>query len=546
LTQFRRITETETWAILEKDAERMRSTTLKRLFAEEPNRCEYLIHDQEGVYLDLTKNLVDTEVMHHLIDLAEGCGLKERIAAMFRGDRINISEDRSVLHVALRAPEDEVITVDGVNVVAEVHTVLRAMESFARSIRSGSWRGHSGAPIRNIINVGIGGSDLGPAMTFEALRAYSDRSLTFRFVSNIDGADLLEATRDLDPKETLFIVCSKSWNTQETLTNAQAARAWVLEHYHGDETSIERHFVAVSTNAEGVRAFGINTDNMFGFWDWVGGRYSFESAVGLSLMIAIGPENFSDLLKGMHTIDEHFRSTPLEQNLPVLLGLISLWYNNFHDAQSVAVLPYSRYLWDLPAYLQQLEMESNGKHVNLDGTPVNLQTAPVIWGASGTNGQHAFYQLLHQGTKLIPVEFIGFFRAIEPLFDQHELLMANMFAQAEALAFGRDEEELRAAGSPTAQIPHRVCPGNHPTTSILFDQLTPESLGKLIALYEHRVFTEGVLWGIDSFDQWGVELGKVLARKIEPELISDDHVDLQHDPSTNALITRYRTSHGLP
>jgi glucose-6-phosphate isomerase len=546
MNDSQRADDTAQWAALEADAERLRSTSLRELFAADPDRAKSLTLEAEGVYLDLSKNLLDSDVLRHLCDLARTCRLEEKIEAMFRGDRINVSEDRAVLHVALRAPQDQVIMLDGINVVTEVHEVLRAMERFATSVRDGSWVGYNGHRIRNVINIGIGGSDLGPAMAYEALRAYSDRSLTVRFISNVDGADLLEATNGLDPAETLFIVCSKSWNTQETLTNADAARSWILKHFEGDTAAVERHFVAVSTNAQGVADFGINTDNMFGFWDWVGGRYSFESAVGLSLMIAIGPENFSALLRGLHRIDEHFRSAPIEKNLPVLLGLVSVWYNNFHGAQSVAVLPYSRYLWDLPAYLQQLEMESNGKHVDLHGETVSLQTAPVIWGAAGTNGQHAFYQLLHQGTKLIPVEFIGFFRAIEPLGEQHELLMANMFAQAEALAFGRGAEELRLSGSPESQIPHRVCLGNHPTTSILFDQLTPETLGELIALYEHRVFTEGVIWGIDSFDQWGVELGKVLAKKIEPELTDTGEVDLQHDSSTNALIERYRSIHGRP
>jgi len=497
-----------------------------------------------GVYLDYSKNLVTDQTLGLLVELAEQCRLRQRIDAMFSGEKINVSEDRAVLHVALRATTEESIEVDGTEVVPGVHAVLERMGRFAEAVRDGSWRGHTGKAIRNIVNIGIGGSDLGPAVAYEALRAYTGRDKVFRFVSNVDGADLIEATWDLDPAETLFVVCSKSWHTQETLTNATSARDWLLAGLGGDTAAVARHFVAVSTNANAVGDFGIDTDNMFEFWDWVGGRYSYDSTVGLSLMIAIGPEQFAQMLSGLHAIDEHFRTTPFEANLPVLLGLISVWYNDFLGAQTVAVLPYSRYLWRLPAYLQQLEMESNGKHVDLTGRRVEGQTAPIIWGQSGTNGQHAFYQLLHQGTKLVPAELIGFFEPVEDLDHHHDLLMSNMFAQAEALAFGRDEATLAAAGSPPEQIAHRVCEGNRPTTSILLDRLTPENLGKLIALYEHRVFTEGTIWGIDSFDQWGVELGKVLADNIEPELESDQAPELSHDSSTNMLIRRYRAQRG--
>lgn len=525
------------WRALEAHAARVGSLRLKEAFATDPARGERLSADACGIHLDYSKNLVTDETLDLLIALAESRGLAERIAAMFAAERINTSEDRAVLHVALRAPRSETILLDGADVVADVHQVLDRMVEFAEAVRSGAWLGHTGRPIRNVINVGIGGSDLGPAMAYEALRAYSDRSKVFRFVSNIDGADLIEATRDLDPAETLFVVCSKSWHTKETLANAVDARRWLLAGLGEDQAAVGRHFVAVSTNAAGVAEFGIDTDNMFGFWDWVGGRYSMDSAVGLSLMVAIGPEHFAQMLAGFHDMDTHFRSAPLRQNLPVLLGLLSVWYNDFLGAQSLAVLPYSRYLWRLPAYLQQLEMESNGKHVDLQGRPVGCPTGPVIWGAAGTNGQHAFYQLLHQGTRLVPVELIGFVHPVEALGDHHDQLMANMFAQAEGLAFGRNEAELAAAGVAEWQIPHRTCEGNRPTTTILAERLTPRSLGILIALYEHKVFTQGAVWEIDSFDQWGVELGKILADAIAGELRAGA---LCHDSSTNALIERYR------
>ena len=532
------------WKALADHATEAKNLQLSELFADDTDRAERMTRQACGVYLDYSKNLITEETLRLLVELAHQCGLSERIRAMFAGERINVSEDRAVLHVALRAPTSETITVDGTDVVPGVHDVLRRMGHFADAVRSGSWRGHTGKPIRTVVNIGIGGSDLGPAMAYEALRAYSQPDIAFRFVSNIDGADLIEATRGLDPAQTLFIVCSKSWHTQETLTNAASARDWLLAGLDGDQAAVARHFVAVSTNAEGVAAFGIDTSNMFEFWDWVGGRYSYDSAVGLSLMIAIGPQHFAQMLAGMHAIDEHFCTAPFEANLPVLLGLLSVWYNNFRSAQTVAVLPYSRYLAKLPAYLQQLEMESNGKHVDLAGHTVACQTAPIIWGQSGTNGQHAFYQLLHQGTRLVPAELIGFWQPVEALEHHHDLLMSNMFAQAEALAFGRDAAALAETGSPPDQIPHRVCEGNRPTTCIVLQRLTPENLGKLIALYEHRVFTEGTIWGIDSFDQWGVELGKLLANNIEPEVQTEPPPDLGHDSSTNALIRRYRTERG--
>ena len=534
----------DAWARLQAHAASAADIRLERLFAEDPARGTRLSAEAAGVLLDYSKNLVTDEILADLLSLAEECGLRERIEAMFRGEKINTSEGRAVLHVALRAPADERIEVDGVNVIPEVHEVLARMAAFAHSVRDDTWRGQTGKPIRTVINIGIGGSDLGPRMAYEALRPYSDRSRSFRFVSNIDGAALIEATEGLDPAETLFVVCSKSWHTEETLTNARSARAWLLEGLGGDESAVARHFVAVSTNAEGVSAFGIDPENMFGFWDWVGGRYSFDSAVGLSLMLAIGPENFDAMLGGFRAIDEHFRRAPFAENLPVLLGLLSVWYNDFLGAQSVAVLPYSDYLAQFPAYLQQLEMESNGKHVDLAGARVECQTAPVVWGQPGTNGQHAFYQALHQGTKLVPCEMIGFWQPVEDLGEHHDLLTANLFAQAEALAFGRDERQLAAAGSPPAQIPHRVCEGNRPTTMIMLERLTPAAVGALVALYEHRVFTEGVIWGIDSFDQWGVELGKILAKTIEGELLQQDAPALAHDSSTSALIRRYRAGRG--
>ncbi len=534
----------DAWARLQAHAASAADIRLERLFAEDPARGTRLSAEAAGVLLDYSKNLVTDEILADLLSLAEECGLRERIEAMFRGEKINTSEGRAVLHVALRAPADERIEVDGVNVIPEVHEVLTRMAAFAHSVRDDTWRGQTGKPIRTVINIGIGGSDLGPRMAYEALRPYSDRSRSFRFVSNIDGAALIEATEGLDPAETLFVVCSKSWHTEETLTNARSARAWLLEGLGGDESAVARHFVAVSTNAEGVSAFGIDPENMFGFWDWVGGRYSFDSAVGLSLMLAIGPENFDAMLGGFRAIDEHFRRAPFAENLPVLLGLLSVWYNDFLGAQSVAVLPYSDYLAQFPAYLQQLEMEPNGKHVDLAGARVECQTAPVVWGQPGTNGQHAFYQALHQGTKLVPCEMIGFWQPVEDLGEHHDLLTANLFAQAEALAFGRDERQLAAAGSPPAQIPHRVCEGNRPTTMIMLERLTPAAVGALVALYEHRVFTEGVIWGIDSFDQWGVELGKILAKTIEGELLQQDAPALAHDSSTSALIRRYRAGRG--
>ncbi|MGH9071376.1 MAG: glucose-6-phosphate isomerase [Acidimicrobiales bacterium] len=529
------------WQALEAHAAEIRALRLSEAFAEDPTRGTRFSAQACGVRLDYSKNLITDQTLSLLGDLASQCGLGERVAAMFAGEKINVSEDRAVLHVALRAPKGSQIVVDGTDVVPEVHEVLERMASFSERVRSGTWVGHTGKPIRNVVNIGIGGSDLGPAMAYEALVAYSDRGLAFRFVSNVDGADLIEATRDLDPAETLFVVCSKSWHTKETLANAADARQWLLAGLGGDPAAVARHFVAVSTNAEGVATFGIDPANMFGFWDWVGGRYSMDSAVGLSLMIAIGPEHFAEMLGGFRAMDNHFRTAPLAENLPVLLGLLSVWYNNFLGAQCLAVLPYSRYLARLPAYLQQLEMESNGKHVDSEGRPLGCDTGPVIWGAAGTNGQHAFYQLLHQGTRLVPVEFIGFFRPVEALGNHHDTLMANMFAQAEGLAFGRSAAELAEAGVPEWQVPYRVCEGNRPTTSILLDQLTPESLGKLIALYEHKVFTQGAIWGIDSFDQWGVELGKILADKIAPELQSPTG-DLRHDSSTNALIRAYRSN----
>jgi len=534
------LTQRASWRNLLDHYEHLRYMRLRDLFAEDPARGERLTAEAAGIYLDYSKNRVTDETLTLLFALADECGLSERIDAMFGGERMNVSENRPVLHVALRAPRDETITVDGTNVVPEVHAVLDRMAAFADEVREGQWLGHSGKPVRNVVNVGIGGSDLGPVMAYEALRHYSQRSLTFRFVSNIDGSDFAEATADLDPKETLFVVSSKSFKTIETLTNARTARAWCIDAFGGDEAAVARHFVAISTNAELVDEFGIDTDNMFGFWDWVGGRYSVDSAIGLSLMIAIGPERFREFLEGFRAVDEHFRTAPFEANLPVIMGLIGLWYTDFFDAASIAVLPYDQYLHRFAAYLQQLDMESNGKHVELSGQRVEVPTGPIVWGEPGTNGQHAFYQLLHQGTRLIPADFIGFSQSLNPLGGHHDLLMANLFAQTEALAFGRTEEDLRREGGDPAQIPHRVCEGNRPTNTILIDRLTPRSLGSLIALYEHKVFTQGVIWGINSFDQWGVELGKVLAGKIVPELAAGEEPALAHDSSTNALIRRYR------
>jgi glucose-6-phosphate isomerase len=527
------------WQALDKHHQQLQARHLRELFAEDPGRGERLLAEGAGLYLDYSKNRITDETLGLLVALAEEASLHERTEAMFSGERINVSENRSVLHVALRMPRGESLVVDGVDVVAQVHEVLDRMSAFADRIRAGEWKGHTGRPIRNVVNIGIGGSDLGPVMAYEALRHYSRRDMTFRFVSNVDSTDFAEATRDLDAQETLFIVSSKTFTTLETMTNARTARAWALATL-GEEAAIAKHFVAVSTNAEEVAEFGIDTENMFGFWDWVGGRYSMDSAIGLSTMLAVGPEGFRELLAGFHEMDVHFRTTPFARNLPVLMGLLAVWYGDFFGAQTVGVMPYSQYLKRFPAYLQQLTMESNGKRVTLDGRPVDYQTGAVYWGEPGTNGQHSFYQLIHQGTKLIPVDLIGFARTLNPIRDHHDLLMSNVFAQAEALAFGKTEQEVREEGTAEAVIPHRVFEGNRPTNVILAEQLTPHTLGTLVALYEHSVFTQGTIWGIDSFDQWGVELGKVLARRIIPELESTGEPDLQHDSSTNALIRRYR------
>ncbi len=531
------------WQALEQRSKALAATHLKELFAQDPERGKSMTAEAADLYLDYSKNRIDKQTLEILFDLAAEARLPERISQMFAGDRINLTEDRSVLHVALRAPRRSAIAVDGNDVVAGVHQVLDKMAEFADRIRSGDWLGYTGKPIRNIVNVGIGGSDLGPAMAYEALKDYSDRSLNLRFVSNVDGTDIWEATHDLDPAETLFVICSKTFTTLETLGNARSARDWLLRSL-GDDQAVSRHFVAVSTNAKEVESFGIDTANMFEFWDWVGGRYSYDSAIGLSLMLAIGPERFDEMLSGFHQVDEHFRSTPLDANMPVIMGLIGVWYNNFLGAQTHAVLPYSQYLSRFPAYLQQLDMESNGKSVRLDGTPVRWQTGPVVWGQPGTNGQHAFFQLIHQGTKMVPCDFIGFCEPNHDVGDHQDLLLANMFAQTEALAFGKSREEVEAEGVPKAQAPHRTFAGNHPTNTILAPKLTPAVLGQLVALYEHKVFTQGVIWDINSFDQWGVELGKVLAKRIVPELQSTDEPDLRHDSSTNALISRYRLARG--
>jgi glucose-6-phosphate isomerase len=526
------------WRALEKHYEEIREVHLRDLFAADPGRGERLVAEGAGLYLDYSKNRITDETIGLLLQLAEESGLAERTEAMFRGDRINVSENRSVLHVALRMPKGSSLVVDGVDVVANVHEVLDRMAAFADRLRSGEWKGHTGKPITNVVNIGIGGSDLGPVMAYEALRHYTRRDLTFQFVSNVDPTDFAEATHDLEADETLFIVSSKTFTTLETMTNAHSAREWALASL-GDESAIAKHFVAVSTNAEEVTKFGIDTDNMFGFWDWVGGRYSMDSAIGLSTMLAVGPDNFRELLAGFHAMDEHFRTTPLERNLPALMGLLSVWYADFFGAQTSGVMPYSQYLKRFPAYLQQLTMESNGKHVTLDGRLVDYETGAVYWGEPGTNGQHSFYQLIHQGTKLIPVDLIGFGRTLNPIRDHHDILMSNVFAQAEALAFGKTEEEVRAEGTAEEVVPHRVFEGNRPTNVILAEKLTPHALGTLVALYEHSVFTQGTVWGINSFDQWGVELGKVLAKRIIPELESES--ELAHDSSTNALIRRYRT-----
>jgi glucose-6-phosphate isomerase len=528
------------WRALQDHYGAMRSHHLRELFAHDPTRGERMTAEAAGVFLDYSKNRVDKETLRLLVDLAEQSGLRERIDAMFRGEKINVTEKRAVLHVALRAPKGASIMVDGQNVVPEVHRVLDKMAAFADRIRSGEWKGHTGKRIRNVINIGIGGSDLGPVMAYEALKHYSDHAMTFRFVSNVDGTDFAEATRDLDAAETLFIISSKTFTTLETMTNAQSARDWSLRGLGGDAKAVAKHFVAVSTNAEKVAEFGIDTANMFEFWDWVGGRYSMDSAIGLSTMLAIGPDHFRAMLGGFHAIDEHFRTAPFDRNLPVLMGLLSVWYNDFFGAQTVAVLPYEQYLKRFPAYLQQLTMESNGKHVTLSGTPVDCQTGPIFWGEPGTNGQHSFYQLIHQGTRLIPCDFIAFGHALNPLGRHHDLLLANVFAQTEALAFGKTPEQVKAEGTPDWLVPHRVFEGNRSSNTILMDRLTPAALGKLVALYEHSVFTQGAIWDIDSFDQWGVELGKVLAQRIIPELEGKSEPKLAHDSSTNNLIRRYR------
>ncbi len=528
------------WKALRAHHEKVGHLHLRRLFADDPRRGERLTAEAVGVYLDYSKHRITDETLGLLLQLAEASGLRARIDAMFRGERINMTEGRAVLHVALRAPRGTSIVVDGENVVDQVHAVLDQVTDFANRVRSGAWKGHTARRMRNVINIGIGGSDLGPVMAYEALKPYSDRAMTFRFVSNVDGADLIEAVRDLDPAETLVIVSSKTFTTLETMTNAQSARAWLLDGFGGDVKAVAKHFVAVSTNAGEVATFGIDTANMFGFWDWVGGRYSMDSAIGLSTMLAIGPDNFRAMLDGFHQMDEHFRTAPFERNLPVLMGLLGVWYNDFFGAQTVAVLPYAQHLKRFPAYLQQLTMESNGKHVTLDGGPVVGDTGPVYWGEPGTNGQHSFYQLIHQGTRLIPCDFIAFAKPRNPLGRHHDILLANVVAQSEALAFGKTSEQVTAEGTPDWLVPHRVFEGNRPSTTILAERLNPETLGKLVALYEHNVFTQGAIWQIDSFDQWGVELGKALAQRIVPELESKAEPTLGHDSSTNGLIRRVR------
>jgi glucose-6-phosphate isomerase len=532
------------WKALAEHGKDIEKLHLRDLFANDSARGEKLTAEGAGLFLDYSKNRVTETTLKLLQQLAQNCDLRGRIDAMFRGEKINTTEKRAVLHVALRAPKNATILVDGKNVVPAVHDVLDKMTTFSNRIRSGEWLGQTDKRIRNIINIGIGGSDLGPVMAYEALRHYADRNLTFRFVSNIDGTDFVEATRDLDPAETLFIVSSKTFTTLETMTNAETARDWLLKGLGGDKAAVAKHFVAVSTNAEKVSAFGIDTANMFGFWDWVGGRYSMDSAIGLSTMLAIGPDNFRSMLDGFHQMDEHFRTAPFNQNLPILLGLLTVWYTDFFNAQTVAVLPYEQYLKRFPAYLQQLTMESNGKHVTLNGKQVNYDTGPVYWGEPGTNGQHSFYQLIHQGTRLIPCDFIAFGHALTPLGRHHDILLSNVFAQAEALAFGKTAEQVKAEGTPKWLVPHRVFEGNRPSNVILADRLTPEVLGKLVALYEHSVFTQGTIWNINSFDQWGVELGKALAQKIIPELEASSEPELKHDSSTNNLIRRYRQMKG--
>jgi glucose-6-phosphate isomerase len=538
-----RLSETPAWRALETHYEKIKNARLRQLFAEDSGRGERLVAEGAGLHLDYSKNRITDETVRLLVQLAKERGVAERRDAMFRGEKINITEGRAVLHVALRAPRGTQIKVDGVDVVPEVHAVLDKMAAFSDRVRSGEWKGHTGKAIKNVINVGIGGSYLGPEMAYDALRNFTDRTMRFRFVANVDGAAFAEATHDLDPAETLFILSSKTFTTLETMTNAATARQWTVNALKSD-AAVAKHFVAVSTNAEAVSKFGIDTANMFEFWDWVGGRYSMDSAIGLSTMIAIGPKGFEDLLAGFHDMDEHFRTTPLEKNLPALLGLLTVWYNNFFDAQTIGIMPYADNLKRFPAYLQQLQMESNGKHVDLDRQPVNYQTGPIIWGEPGTDGQHSFYQLIHQGTKLIPCDLIGFCQPLSEFKEHHDLLMANLFAQAEALAFGKTAEELKAEGSPDFQTPFRVCEGNRPTNLILAEKLTPRTVGSLVALYEHSVFTQGAIWNIDSFDQWGVELGKVLAQRIVPELRSESEPKLAHDSSTNALIGRYRRLRG--
>ena len=534
------LTKRKAWKALQTHHKTVRELHLRNLFADDPKRGERMTAEAVGLFLDYSKNRITGETLKLLIELAEESGLRSRIDAMFRGEKINTTEQRAVLHTALRAPKGASIVVDGVNVVPQVHAVLDKMADFSNRVRGGDWKGHTGKRIRNVINIGIGGSDLGPVMAYEALKHYSERAITFRFVSNIDGTDFAEAVRDLDPSETLFSVSSKTFTTLETMTNARSARAWSLDGLGGDERSVAKHFVAVSTNAAEVAKFGIDTANMFGFWDWVGGRYSMDSAIGLATMLAIGPDNFRALLDGFHQMDEHFRTAPFESNLPVLMGLLAIWYNDFFGAQTVAVLPYEQYLKRFPAYLQQLTMESNGKHVTLDGTEVTYATGPIYWGEPGTNGQHSFYQLIHQGTRLIPCDFIAFGQPLNSLGRHHDMLLANVLAQSEALAFGKTPEQVKAEGTPDWLVPHRVFEGNRPSNTILADRLTPEILGKLVALYEHSVFTQGAIWQINSFDQWGVELGKVLAQRIIPELESKTDPALGHDSSTNSLIRRYR------
>jgi glucose-6-phosphate isomerase len=546
-TATKTVTELPAWKTLSAHFQKIDRLHLRELFAQDPKRGERLTVEAAGLYLDYSKNRITDETLALLLQLAEQSGLRARIDAMFGGEKINVSEKRAVLHVALRAPKGQSILVDGEDVVPQVHTVLDRMIDFCNRVRSGGWRGHARKPIRNIVNIGIGGSDLGPVMAYEALKQYSDRRMTFRFVSNVDGTDFVEATHDLDPAETLFIISSKTFTTLETMTNARSARNWSLAGLGGDEKSVAKHFVAVSTNAKEVTKFGIDIANMFGFWDWVGGRYSMDSAIGLSTMLAIGPDNFRAMLSGFHEIDEHFRTAPFERNLPVLMGLFAIWYNNFFGAQTVAVLPYEQYLKRFPAYLQQLTMESNGKHVTLEGNPLSYNTGAIYWGEPGTNGQHSFYQLIHQGTRLIPCDFIAFHKTLNRLGEQHDMLLANVFAQGEALAFGKTADEVGREGSADWLIPHRVFEGNRPSNTILLEQLTPAALGKLVALYEHNVFTQGAIWQIDSFDQWGVELGKVLAQRIIPELTNEAEPKFGHDSSTNALIRRHRmfreTSH---